>query len=137
MEARFQRSIDSLDDVFNFIEKFFIKNALDKSLKYSVDLAIEELFTNMIKYNPNNNNKISISLAVDKGRLLISLTDFDVEPFDISKYNAVNTNLPLEKRKIGGLGLHLVKMVMDSIDYHYENRVSKIMLTKFLERTNA
>lgn len=133
MERKFKREIKSLDQISNFITDFISKNLIDDSIGFTVNLVIEELFTNMVKYNPESTSEISISLAKDENELVINLTDFDVEPFDITRTEEVNTRKPLEARKPGGLGIHLVKRLVDKIDYEYEGRQSKITLVKNLE----
>jgi anti-sigma regulatory factor (Ser/Thr protein kinase) len=67
---------------------------------------------------------------MDQGKVIVSLTDFDVEPFDITKFKPYDAGLPLAERKPGGLGIHLVRAVMDEVTYEYENRCSRITLTK-------
>jgi len=62
----------------------------------------------------------------------MSLTDFNVEPYDISRAPAVDISLPLAKREPGGLGLQLVRRLVDELTYDYTNRQSRITVTKNL-----
>ena len=133
MERKFKRAISSLDDIFQFIGEFSRREGVDESLVFTINLVVEELFTNMVKYNRQNSNKIAIDLKLKKNDLLIHLTDFDVEPFDITKADNVDTGKTLQERKVGGLGIHLVKKMVDKIDYEYRDRQSIIILTKHLE----
>jgi anti-sigma regulatory factor (Ser/Thr protein kinase) len=122
--------MNNLDDVFSFIDTFVDDNKLDEATAYSVSLALEELFTNMVKYNPNNPNSILITLEYKEEYVISSITDFDVEPFDILKERQYDLHLPVDKRPIGKLGIYLVKKVMDDVSYSYINRNSKITLIK-------
>ncbi len=131
---KFKRDISSLDGIFNFICEFSAKTGLGKSVVYTMNLVVEELFTNMVKYTPENTNDILLELRKEKNNLLIQLTDFDVAPFDITKTAEVETKQSLEERRVGGLGIHLVKQMMDEIQYEYKDRQSKIILIKRLER---
>lgn len=133
MEKKFSRDIKSLDKIFEFVWGFLARNKIDEATGYSVNLAIEEIFTNMVKYNAGSLNDISISLSRDKDRLIMRLTDHDVDSFDVTKSGEVDIGQPLHKRKAGGLGLHLVKKVMDRIEYNYEKRTSTVTMTKILE----
>jgi anti-sigma regulatory factor (Ser/Thr protein kinase) len=133
MHKKFKRDIKSLDSIFKFINDFIERHALDHSLTFVLELVVEELFTNMVKYNSNNPKDIAIELNKKKNDLIVVLTDFDAEPFDITKRPEIDVDQLLEERKVGGLGIHLVKQMMDKIDYQYKNRVSKITLTKHLE----
>ena len=73
-------------------------------------------------------------LKKNEDDLIIHLTDFDVDPFDINKIAEVDTKQSLEERRVGGLGIHLVKQMMDKNEYEYKDRQSKIILIKHLEK---
>lgn len=133
MEEKFKRDIKSLDKIFDFVREFIAKYNFDDSIAFTLNLVVEELFTNLVKYNAEASHDILISLNRDENKLIITLTDFDVEPFDVTKSEKVDVNQSVKKRKVGGLGLHLVKQMVDKIDYEYKNRESKITLIKNLE----
>ncbi len=133
MEKRFKREIKSLGKISNFVSDFIGRNGIDDSLTFTINLAVEELFTNMVKYNTRNTNEISISLNKDGNRLVVRLIDHDVEPFDVTKRGKVNIRQRLADRKPGGLGIHIVKKLVDEIDYEYRNRQSTVTLIKMLE----
>lgn len=128
----FPRSIDSLAAIFEFTERFFIEERIDPSMRFSIDLTVEELFTNLVKHNRGTENEILLSLDRVGEGLVVSLTDYDVEPFDPSGTPEVDVDGPLDERTAGGLGLHLVHKMVDSIDYEYAGRRSKITFRKAL-----
>ena len=130
MQREFVRSYDSLSEIHDFTEKFFAANSIAESVQYAVHFAIEELFTNMVKYNPGNMNCILLDVGADAEAVKVTLTDYDVDAFDVTKKRDVNTETPLEERQVGGLGLHLIKRMVDTIDYHYADRQSRITFTK-------
>ena len=132
MHKKFTRTFESLRDIFEFTEDFFAGEGIDRSHQFAVNFAVEELFTNMVKYNPGNPNDILLEIAHVDGELVASLTDFDVDRFDVTEDRGVDVESPLEERKIGGLGLHLIPKMIDSIDYDYADRQSKITFTKAL-----
>ena len=133
MEKRFKREIKSLGKISNFISDFIARNGIDDSLTFTLNLALEELFTNMVKYNTQNTNEILISLNRDGNRLVVRLIDHDVEPFDMTARGEVDVEKRLEDRKPGGLGIHIVKKLVDKIEYEYRNRKSTVILIKMLE----
>ena len=133
MGKKFKRNLSSLDDIFDFIDEFSVKTGLDESVVFTMNLVVEELFTNMVKYTSGNTNKILLELKKEENNLIIHLTDFDVNPFDITETAEVDTKQSLEERRVGGLGIHLVKQMMDKIEYEYKDRQSKIILIKHLE----
>lgn len=87
----------------------------------------------MVKHNVKSRCDVQIDLQREENLLKICLTDFDVEPFDITKIKEVDVDQHLEERKVGGLGIHLVKQMMDDIHYEYKDRMSRITLIKHLE----
>ena len=132
MNKKFKRSYASLDGIFAFTEDFFATNALDRENLFAVNFAVEELFTNMVKYNADNGQEILLDLQRGDDELTVRLVDFDVEPFDVTRAPAADVDSPLPERKIGGLGLHLVPKIVDSLDYEYVDRESRITFTKRL-----
>jgi anti-sigma regulatory factor (Ser/Thr protein kinase) len=133
MERSFKRITGSLDGIFAFLEEFADANGLDDETRYMMNLVVEELFTNMVKYSPNGAGEIPIRLTFDAGRLEMRFVDRDVEQFDITQARKVNTDLPLKDRKPGGLGLHLIKQMVDEITYEYRDRSSVITIVKKVE----
>lgn len=136
MERRFRRTVDALEEVFGFISEFAARYRLGEDVVFRFKLAIEEVFVNMVRHSMGSND-ILVSLAKEGDKLIVSLTDFDVEAFDITKADEYDTRQPLDKRPIGRLGIHLVRNVVDEINYHYENRQSRITLIKDLGKTDV
>ena len=137
MQKEFKRHSNSLKEIFIFINTFISEEQLNKNLVSQINLVIEELFTNMVKYSPDNPNKILLELTRESDQVTIVLTDFDVERFDIRHSTEYNTHQTLEKRPIGKIGLHLVKKYVDDINYEYRERTSKIILIKYLGKKHA
>jgi len=133
MERKFPKEIKSLDMIFEFISEFFDKHKIDKQLAISVNLAVEEIFTNMVKYNKESNDDISINLEIRQHELVLSLTDFGVAPFDLTGIEKVDINQSLEERTVGGLGLHLVRNMIDDLSYKFEKGNCVITVIKNLE----
>jgi len=77
---------------------------------------------------------VRIDMATVTGGVEVTLTDYDVEPFDVTQAPDADINLPIEQRKPGGLGLHLIRRLVDSIEYEYskESRQSRITFRKTL-----
>ena len=134
MQKRFKRDLQSLNYIFAFIQNFIMENKLDEEMSYTINLAIEELFTNMVKYNADNPNHILIDIVKEDDKVIITLTEFDTEPFYIEKVRTYNSTQPLEERPVGGLGIHLIKKMIDHIDYEYKDRKSTITLVKRLRK---
>ena len=134
MEKHFKKDISSLGAIFSFLGENLAQLASDEATSYVINLATEELFTNMVKYSRESNNDIAISVQGDGRRVIVSLTDTDVEPFDVRTARQVDTEQQLGQRRVGGLGIHIVRQLVDDIQYEYANRCSKITFIKQLEQ---
>jgi phosphoserine phosphatase len=132
IERYFRRSYESLDPIFHFIEEFLHAQSVDAALLEPVNFIVEELFTNTVKYNPGSQRDIALSLGRSADALTVRLTDFDVDPFDVTRAPAVDLEKPLADRPIGGLGLHLVRRMADTLRYEFVDRRSTITFTKSL-----
>jgi anti-sigma regulatory factor (Ser/Thr protein kinase) len=129
----FARGIESLDRVFALADEFFSSAHVDPSHRYAVNFALEELFTNFVKYNATGRSDISVRLAASDDDLTITMTDHDCDAFDVTcDAPAVDIDRPLAERAPGGLGLHLVRNMVDRIDYAHADRTGTITLHKNL-----
>ena len=102
-----------------FIDKMAEENDLDPSLAMSLNLALEEAVTNaiMYAYPQGTEGKVELGAVVEAGhRLTFTLADKG-KPFDPTKVPEADISASLEERKIGGLGIHLVRSIMDSVSY--------------------
>lgn len=126
MRQTFTRSLDELRRIVAFTERVFAREEIDPSMRYVVDLCVEELFVNMIKYNTETAADILIEMRRNDDGVEVSLTDFDVDRFDPREVEPVNVTAPIEQRTPGGLGLYLVLKMASSIHYEYRDRTSRI-----------
>jgi serine/threonine-protein kinase RsbW len=133
MERNFKKDVRSLDDIFAFLDEEMRELRISPEAAYAMNLAVEELFTNMVKYGVGSMDDISLSLTREENRLIIRLVDHGVGMFDPMSAEEVDTSIPLEQRKIGGLGIHLVRHVVDDVQYSYADGCSTITVVKNLE----
>lgn len=124
----FARDFASVPAMAAWTADFAAREGVDAALLSVVDLAIEELFTNMVKYGGPSRADVRVDLAVAPDGIDVTLVDRDVEPFDVTRAPDADVNQPLERRRPGGLGLHLIRRLVDSYRYHYtkSSRQSRI-----------
>jgi len=131
MAGNFTREMKSLPHVLDLVENFFAKAKLQKDDRYPIELAVEEVFTNFVEHNSSGSDGISIRIRRDGGLVSIVLTDYDAPLFDVTKdAPQPPINAPLADREPGGLGLHLVRKMMDTIVYKHENGAGTVLLSK-------
>jgi len=133
-ERSFPKAIASLDEVFAHLDSFYSSESIDPGTAMSMSLVVEELFTNLVKYNTASRNPIVLRIGRNGGQVHLELLDRDVDRFDPSAVPQVNINAPMADRHPGGLGLHLVRAIVDHISFEYEDRVMRIAVIKNLER---
>ncbi len=94
----------------------------------AIQLALEEVVTNVINhgYTDGQPHTFTVDLSAADRRITAIITD-DAAAYDPLARPEVDTSLPLEQRQIGGLGVHLVKKLMDRA--HYERRDGHNILT--------
>jgi anti-sigma regulatory factor (Ser/Thr protein kinase) len=136
-EREFPKQIASLEEVFGFLEGFYAEEGIRTRTGLSLSLVVEELFTNLVKYNTASRNPIVLRLSKEDGRAHLELVDRDVDRFDPAAVPEVDVNAPLAERQPGGLGLHLVRAIVDRITFAYQDRVLRIAVDKDLEPSDV
>jgi anti-sigma regulatory factor (Ser/Thr protein kinase) len=125
----FERSFDALPAIVEFTAEAFGREGIDPALRPDVDFALEELFTNMVKYSPAGGATITIEVTGVVGGVEVRMIDAGVEPFDVTQAPDADVTLPIEARRPGGLGLHLIRRMLDSIDYEYRQDLRQSRIT--------
>ena len=111
--------------MFKLAGEFCTTRTIDARTRYVIELTLEELFTNAIKHNPEGKGPVRIELDRRDGAIEIALTDYDADRFDPTRQAAPDTDAPIGERKVGGLGIHLIKQMADDVRYEYKDRTSK------------
>lgn len=132
MQATFRRDLTELPSIFTMVQSFCAEESLGEDERKVVAFILEELFTNAVKYGAASDDEIRVRLGVDADRLTLALTDCNTERFDLREQSEVDVNRPIDDRKPGGLGIHLVRQFADHIDYHYADRQSTITISRRL-----
>ena len=119
MRRSFERRLGSLPEMVEFAAAALADHDVDSAQRVAIDLAIEELFTNMLKYSPSGVNPVEISFEYGDASVEVGLIDTGVEPFDVTAAPDADVTLPLQQRQPGGLGLHLTRRLVDDLSYEY------------------
>src|SRR5262245_44976784 len=105
------------------VEAFGEAHGLPPESIFSVNLALDEVVTNIIRYAYNDNGQphpILVRLAVEEGVLAAQVED-DGRAFNPLEAPAPDIDATIEERPIGGLGIHLVRSMMDSVEYRRDD----------------
>lgn len=128
----FSRSINELENIFNFLEASGDNFHISERNLHDIELSVEEIFTNMVRHNSSSDQSIEISIENDEGQILTSLIDHENQPFDLTQTGEIDFDDYIEKKKSGGLGIFLVKELMDEVRFEHQNGRSKITIIKNL-----
>lgn len=100
---------------------------------FAIDLVVDEIVTNIIKYahGDDGEHPIKVDLRVAGDAVEIAVED-EGRPFNPFDLPPPVTNLPVEERPIGGLGIHLLRHTMDRCDYEKTTHGNRLTFTKKL-----
>ena len=133
LTLRIRNSVDAIAPANAAATTWIEANRVPPAATVLANLAIEELVTNCIKYGYSDSNEhfIDVTLVVTDGQLVMHVTD-DGRPFNPLEAPVPDLLLPLEERPIGGLGLHLLRTMSDSMTYERRGNLNCLTLVKAL-----
>lgn len=100
-------------------------------------LAVDEACTNVIRHGYSSCTASTITLHVNtKDECFVVTIDDSGKQYDIRNHDVPNMHEYFQARRTGGLGIKLIKMLVDRIDYHRTNDHNRLVLTKQLPEQN-
>ena len=114
-----------------YVEERAAALQIDSSTMYDVLLAVNEMVTNIIVHGYRGEpGSIEIDVERQRNDIVARLRDW-APPFDPSSVPPPDISLPLHMRPLGGMGIHLTRKLMDSLDYHGdETNGNELILVK-------
>ena len=134
MEKKFNASMDELDNVLNFIDNE-IKDINDNKLLTKFNLVVEEIFVNIVSYayeDKNANNTVTISIKDNDDKTIITFIDSG-KHFNPLIKDDPDISLSADERPVGGLGIYLVKKMMDNVEYIYKDNKNILVIEKNID----
>ena len=119
--AAFPASFNQLDNIREYVNIFTKEAGMDDPGRCAVEMAADEACSNIIEhaYTGYSSGVIECTIEFDDDSFTIVLHDHG-SPFDLTSVPLPDLSEELENRKIGGLGVFLIRELMD--DVKYENR---------------
>ena len=115
--------------------EFADAHAVPVSVRRSMNVVLDELLTNTLSYafpaGGRESGEVTVDVELGPDRLSVTLSD-DGSPFDPFGTAAPDTAPSVEERRIGGLGIHLVRRMMDEFSYHRSADRNVVTLAKRL-----
>ncbi len=117
-EIIIKNEIEELNRVAEFIEMLGERRGFDMALVMNLNLALEEAISNIILYAfpQKMGEEISIKCTEVNNSLIFIISDKGVE-FDPTRVSEADITLSAEEREIGGLGIFLIRQIMDEVKY--------------------
>ena len=134
MELTVPNHLSETSRVKEHFDTFSEHYGIPKQVRLKMHVVFDELLTNIISYAypDKNEHDIGIKVELSADRLKVSMVD-DGIPFNPLGVETPDTELPLEERKIGGLGIHLVRKMMDKVSYRRRIDKNVITVVEYLE----
>ena len=125
--------IQQIPQLADFVETIAQEKQLDQSMAMGINLALEEAVSNVIlyAYPKETDGLVDVEAFLRKDSLEFIIVDSG-KPFDPTAAPAIDPNAPAEERPIGGLGIHLVRQLMDSVSYERKDGKNYLKMTKKL-----
>ena len=131
-----KNSLSELDSLAEKVEEFCEPLGVSMKTIFQAKLAMEEIFVNIVSYGYDDENEhlIGITLSFEDGVLILRIED-DATPFNPLDAEAPDLKCTVEDSKVGGLGLHLTKSVMNEMQYSRCENKNILTLKKNLDAT--
>lgn len=133
-ELKLYCETSKLSDLRIFLSKILQETSLSEIEQHQVTLAVDEVCANLIIHSHSCNSKEFIQVSVEKeiGLLKIEITD-QGDAFNIIEYNVPEINQVKKAKRKGGLGIILVKRIMDKIEFESSGLQNTCRLFKNLK----
>lgn len=128
-------STQNLEIIRNFVLNIAVQIGMTKDQIGQIELAVDEASTNVIKHSCDYNEAktLTIIIKVLKDKFVIEIIDRGNKKFDPNSVQKVNLKEFVKNRKHGGLGIHLMKNLMDEVQYFSgEKNYNRVRLVKNL-----
>lgn len=131
LHLKIVNSFDAIPAANDTATAWLEANDVSPGAAYLANLAIEELVTNSIKYGYDDSaqHEVEVTLAIDSGALVITVVD-DGHAFDPLAQAAPDTEMAMADRPIGGLGIHLLRKMSDTMTYERRDHQNRVTMTK-------
>jgi anti-sigma regulatory factor (Ser/Thr protein kinase) len=125
--------VQQISKLADFVDTIAEEASIDPSLAMSLNLALEEAVTNVVMYAypAGEEGDVDIVAELSDGSLLFTISDKGI-PFDPTKKEDADITLGVEERQIGGLGIFLVRQLMDTVEYERKDGYNILTMKKKL-----
>ncbi|MBP5446357.1 MAG: ATP-binding protein [Acholeplasmatales bacterium] len=129
MRKTFKANVSELDSLFEYSSELLEILGFTNRDIMLINTALEEVFVNVAKYAYDDGGEVEVILSNDKTKVTFVFRDSG-KPFNPLERQDPDINASSDEREIGGLGIFMVKKIMDTVDYAYIDGKNVLTLTK-------
>lgn len=122
----FPAQMEQWETVLEFLESNLEGSAMSANMQFEILVSAEEIFTNIASYayklhtDKNEVVEISCGTTQDAAEFQIRFRDWGIA-YNPLEHPDPDFGIPFEERRVGGLGIYMVKKYMDRVEYRHEN----------------
>jgi len=122
-----------LEDARQFVERYAREAKLKEDTVEQFKIAVDEACTNVIKhaYKGDEAHQIDLTIIFDKNRFTVRIRD-EGQAFQPEQYQEPDIFKMAKTRRSGGFGVHIMRRLMDRVEYRTRGKVNEVHLTKYL-----
>lgn len=134
IEARIPNRRRDMATVAAMTERFGAEHKVPGAVVNDLNVALDEVLANIMSYaySPGERAEILVRLALTGSEIVAEIED-DGRPFDPLEAPPPDLSKSLRDRKVGGLGIHFIKSLMDDVSYHRIDGRNRLRLSKKLQ----
>ena len=130
-EITLEADVKNIPAVTDFINEILEEADCPIKVQMQIDVVIDEIFANISSYAYEGGGEATVSAEVSGEPRVASITFKDRgKPYDPLAKEDPDVTLSVEEREIGGLGIFIVKKIMDEVIYRYEEGMNVLTVRK-------
>lgn len=136
MQLRIGKGDRGLRTLAASVDEFCAAHGVADDVRHDLHVALDEIVNNVVRHAAPRHPHIDVRLGIDDTNVEVTVED-DGGAFDLHDAPPPDVTLPIEQRRVGGLGIYLVRQLMDEVQYHRIEGVNRLTLRRRLRGPRA
>ena len=127
-----------LEKVRRFVEEHTVEAGFNEENVEQFKVAVDEACTNVIKhaYEGDEHHQVDVAVIIDTDRCTVCISDQGIA-FSPEEYNQPDIFELAKKRQAGGFGVHIMRRLMDHVEYATHGKTNEVRLTKYRHKNGV
>lgn len=131
MQLRIGKGDRGLRALADAVDGFCSAHGVADDVRHDLHVALDEIVNNVVRHAAPRHPHVDVRLGIDDTNVEVTVED-DGEAFDLHDAPAPDVTLPIEQRRVGGLGIYLVRQLMDDVQYRRSGGLNRLTLRRRL-----